>query len=113
MGRIARLARRAAAQFIPSLGRDVVCGACGLAAGAGVRMVAGPRVYLCSNCFERAARQLAPKKPPADGVRCRFCRQLRSPQDVTRVDAVTICGDCLGLIQAILNEADEASRPAK
>ena len=74
-------------------------------------MVAGPNVYICDGCVEQAARQLSPRQPPPDGIRCRFCRQLRAKDAVTVVGSVTLCADCLGLMGTILAEAAQSSRP--
>ena len=68
-------------------------------------MVAGPHVYICDGCVEQAARQLSLRQPPPEGVCCRFCRQLRAKVAVTAVGSVTVCADCLGLMESILAEA--------
>jgi hypothetical protein len=80
------------------------CTGCGRPHGD-VRLIAGPGVYLCSQCIADAAERLAPRKPVVDGVRCRFCRNLRATTDVTRVGDVTVCADCLGLMETILARA--------
>ncbi|MEJ7812338.1 MAG: hypothetical protein WKG32_18150 [Gemmatimonadaceae bacterium] len=109
---IADLARRTAARFIPRAGRPVRCGGCGNGWGEGVRFVAGPGVYFCDRCFGRAAARLAPRRPPADAVRCRFCRQSRPPAEVTSVGPVAVCADCLGVMEGVLAEPAPPSRPA-
>jgi hypothetical protein len=76
-----------------------------------IHMVAGPNVYLCNYCFEQAARQLTPRRPPVDAIRCRFCRQLRAKNEVTATGGVILCADCLGLIETMLAEATPPSRP--
>jgi len=109
---VSKLARGAAARFIPGLNAAVRCGGCGRTKPEAVHLVAGPDVYLCSDCFQKAARVLAPRRPPADAVRCRFCRQPRPLADVTSVGTVTVCADCLGLIDDILTDAVQPLRPA-
>jgi hypothetical protein len=104
-------ARPAVAHFVPRAGPALACSACGQPHRAGLRLISGPRVYLCSDCFARAAQQLAPRRPPAGALRCRFCRQLRAPTDVTHAGEVAACADCLGLMDEILAEARQASRP--
>ena len=99
------LARQTAARFIPRFADPVQCGGCGRRKAEVRHMVAGPRVYFCSDCFERATQQLAPRRPPVDGVRCRFCRQLRAPSNTATVGDVVICADCLGFMDVILAEA--------
>ena len=87
-------------------------------------MIAGPHVYMCDRCVAQAARQLTPRRlptprrlltphrPPVAAVRCRFCRQLRSKDEATSVGSATVCVDCLGVMEGILAEAEQASRPA-
>lgn len=74
-------------------------------------MLAGPHVYICDGCVEQAARQLSLREPPPAGVRCRFCHQLRAKDAVTAVGSVTVCADCLGLMESILAEADRDLDP--
>ena len=111
MGRFATLAWRTAARFVPALRHTVRCSACGREKAGVVHMVAGPGVYLCNYCVEQAATQLAARRPPPDAKRCRFCRQLRATGDVTTVGNVLLCADCLGLMETILAEAAQRSRP--
>src|SRR5829696_7108918 len=112
MSTLAKFARRAVLHFVARSRPPLGCSACGRPPGPDVRLISGPRVYLCSACFARAAEQLAPRRPPASALRCDFCRQSRAPADVTHVGEVTVCADCLGLMQAILAEDERASRPA-
>ena len=112
MGRLGRLARRTAAHFIPQLASPVRCSSCHRAKDDVARLVAGPGVYLCDECFAQAAQQLTPRRPPSNALRCQFCRLLRSTDDVTLIGSVAICADCLGLMDVILAEARDASRPA-
>jgi len=112
MGTFSRLARRTAARFIPRFANIVRCTACGRDKADVAQVIAGPGLYLCDVCFERAAHQLAPRHLPVDFMRCRFCRQLRPPADVTSVGTVVVCADCLGSMEDILAEAQQASPPA-
>jgi hypothetical protein len=98
------IARRLVARFAPALAEVPASTGCGRPHGD-VRLIAGPGVYLCSQCIADAAERLAPRKPVVDGVRCRFCRNLRATTDVTRVGDVTVCADCLGLMETILARA--------
>ena len=68
-------------------------------------MIAGPEVYLCDGCVEQAGRQLSLRQPAREGVGCRFCRQRRATDAVTAVGNVTVCADCLGLVESVLAEA--------
>ena len=105
MQRDSEMARRIAARFPPGLRRPVSCSACGRMKAEVAHMIAGPHVYLCDGCVEQAARQRSLRQPPPEDVRCRFCRQLRATVAMTAVGSVTVCAECLGLMESILAEA--------
>jgi hypothetical protein len=107
------IARGIAGRFVPALGNTVRCGGCGCSKDEVTHMVAGPNVYLCDRCIEQAGRQITPRTPAPDAVRCRFCRQLRAKDDVTVVGNVSMCAECVGLTVAILAEAAQASGPTR
>ena len=90
----------------------VRCNGCGRLKDEVTCMIAGPHVYMCDRCVAQAARQLTPRRPAVDAVRCRFCRQLRSKDEATSVGSATVCVECLGVMEGILAEAEQASRPA-
>jgi ClpX C4-type zinc finger len=98
--------------------RIVRCNGCGRLKAEVAYMIAGTNVYMCDRCVAQSARQLMPRRPltprqvPLDAVRCRFCRQLRSKDEATSVGSATVCVDCLGVMEGILAEAEQASRPA-
>ena len=104
--------------------RIVRCNGCGRLKDEVMYMIAGPNVYMCDRCVAQAARQLTPRRPltprqpltprrpPVDAVRCRFCHQLRSKDEATSVGSATVCVDCLGMMEGVLAEAEQASRPA-
>jgi len=108
MKRTSEIARSFVARFVPTVRRTANCSACDRAMADVAQMVAGPNVYICDRCVAQAARQLAPRKPAPDAVRCRFCGQLRAKDDVTAVGSVTVCADCLGLMETMVDEADRA-----
>src|SRR5215467_11874813 len=112
MGRFSKFARWTAGRFVPALRESVRCSGCGREKAGVVHMIAGPGVYLCNYCFEQAATQLAARRPPPDAKRCRFCRQLRATGDVTTVGNVLLCADCLGVMEMILAEDAQRTRPA-
>ena len=102
----------------------VRCNGCGRLKDEVPYMISGPHVYMCDRCVAQAARQLrprrqltsrrplTPRRPPVDAVRCRFCHQLRSKDEATSVGSATVCVDCLGVMEGVLAEAEQASRPA-
>jgi ClpX C4-type zinc finger len=92
--------------------RILRCNGCGRLKDEVTYMIAGTHVYMCDRCVAQAARPLTPRRPPVDAIRCRFCRQLRSKDEATSVGSATVCVDCLGVMEGILAEAEQASRPA-
>ena len=96
----------------------VRCNGCGRLKDEVTHMIAGPHVYMCDRCVAQAARQLSrrrpltPRQPPVDAVRCRFCHKLRSKDEATSVGSATVCVDCLGVMEGVLAEAEQVSRPA-
>jgi len=110
MQRDSEMAGRIAARFTPAL-RAVTCSACGRMKAEVTQMVAGPHVYLCDGCVAQAARQLSLRQPPPERVRCRFCRQLHAEVALTAVGSVTVCADCVGLMESILTEAHRDLEP--
>jgi hypothetical protein len=112
MQRDSEMAGRIAARFTPAL-RPVTCSACGRMKAEVTQMIAGTHVYLCDGCVEQAARQLSLRQRPPEGVRCRFCRQLRAEVARTAVGSVTVCADCVGLMESILAEAHRDIDPPR
>jgi len=104
--------RQIATRFVPGFARTVRCSSCRREKAEVTHMVAGPGIYLCDRCVAHAARQLAPRRPAPDAIRCRSCRQLRAKEDVTAVNGIVLCADCLGLMETILADAEPSSRPA-
>jgi len=98
--------------------RIVRCNGCSRLKDEVPYMITGPNVYMCDRCVAQAARQLTPRRPltpgrpSGDALRCRFCWQLRSKDEATTVGSATVCVDCLGLMEGIVAEAEQASRPA-
>jgi hypothetical protein len=98
--------------------RIVRCNGCSRLKDEVTYMIAGTHVYMCDHCVAQATRQLTPRRPltpsraPVDAVRCRFCRQLRSKDEATSVGSATVCVDCLGVMEGLLAEAEQESRPA-
>lgn len=73
------------------------------------RIVSGPGVYLCQRCFRDIAAKVKPKRPKRDAVRCHFCRQFRDPARVGRAGTVTVCADCLGMMELVFDHDSSRS----
>lgn len=105
MQRDSEMAARIAARFGPALRRPASCSACGRMEAEVAHMVAGPHVYLCDGCVGQAVRRLSLRQPPPERARCRICRQRSAKVAATAVGSVTVCADCLGVMESILAEA--------
>jgi hypothetical protein len=105
MKTFSKLARGAAVLFTSPLRTPIHCGGCGREKNGVRRMVSGPGLYLCESCIDEAAKQILPRRPAPDAVRCRFCQLFRPPTEVTSVGNVVVCADCLGYMETILAEA--------
>lgn len=97
---LARLLTR----FVPGFTDVPACTGCGRRYADDVQLISGPEVYLCGQCIADAAQRLAPRKLVIDGVRCRFCGNVRATTDVTRAGDVAVCADCLGRMESILEQ---------
>ena len=95
---------RALDRLMPGWG-PARCSSCGNTHTDGLRLIAGPRVYLCSDCITRAMQPLGPVHLPATASDCRFCGRLRPSAEVTVTGTVAVCADCLGRMEAMLRRA--------
>lgn len=107
MNYIARMARQTATRLMPTSARKVRCNGCGELRDAQTPIISGPGVYLCRKCFDAVAASIAPKRPPLNAVRCHFCRQFRAPADIGRAGTVSVCADCLGMMDVVFEHANE------
>jgi hypothetical protein len=89
--------------------RDAVCTWCGRPPSEVAKLVAGPNVYICDRCVERADRQLSalPTRPEQAArrakPRCSFCRRRAdTSRRVAAGVAASICGDCLRLCREFM-----------
>jgi hypothetical protein len=106
MNYIARMGRHAITRLLPRSAREVRCSGCGEPRDASNPIISGPGVYLCHRCFRAIAASIAPRRPPADGVRCHFCRQFRASDEVGRSGGVNVCADCLGTMGLVFERRD-------
>jgi hypothetical protein len=97
---------------------NLSCTFCGRPQDEVARLIAGPKVFICDACVERAERSLAgapaghaagsPLARAAQDAkaRCSFCRKRRGAdrQLLTARDA-NICEDCLGVCRQIISDS--------
>ena len=105
----------------PGQGTMLGCSFCGKPQKQVRKLIAGPGVYVCNECIERADRVIATGEPTATPlsamtsagdhnkhgapVKCSFCGKRR--HQVTGLAAaarVAICTECLGLCHEIISE---------
>jgi hypothetical protein len=113
--------------------RDAVCSFCERPPSELAALIAGPDVYICDKCVERAsvranssagsvaaepgaASQVAPPVSGAmevaregDRARCSFCGK-GADRPVVKTASANICAECLGICQDILRNRDNALR---
>jgi len=88
---------------------DAVCTWCGRPPGEVIKLIAGPRIYICDACVEAAERTL---RGQADGDpkqvtgaardRCSFCRKRANAQRALVRGPQSVCSDCLRICREIL-----------
>ncbi len=93
MPRLGSALRRAAGRFIPRFAPATRCMGCGRDSVAGARLIAGPGLYICTECI---AAELPPPQPDASveiGV-CRWCRTWRFSSQLAMVRGIPTCSCC-------------------
>ncbi len=94
MPRLRSVLRRAAGRFIPRFAPPVKCLSCGRDRDAGARLIAGPDLYVCTECI--AAELPTPAQSDAAvtvGV-CRWCRAWRFSSQLVPVRGIPTCSCC-------------------
>jgi ATP-dependent protease Clp ATPase subunit len=96
--------------------RDFRCSFCGKPRGEVVKLIAGPRAFICNECVaicrhaidqDKAAGSPGPQPEPEKehGLRCHFCG--KSSRDVDTLIAgpgVFICDACVEISEEIIRE---------
>jgi hypothetical protein len=111
-----RVARRGAAER----GDTLKCSFCGKQQRQVRKLIAGPGVYICNECIEKADRVIATgeaaatplsamtsagEEKEAGAVKCSFCGKRRHQVSGVAVAArVGICTECLALCHDIITE---------
>ena len=105
----------------PGPGAMLECSFCGKPQKQVRKLIAGPGVYICNECIERADRVIATGKPAATPlsamtsagdhnqygapVKCSFCGKRRHQvTGLASAARVTVCTECLALCHEIINE---------
>lgn len=105
----------------PARGDLLKCSFCGKGQKQVRKLIAGPKVYVCNECVERADRVIATGEPTATPlsamtvandrgryaapVKCSFCGKRRHQvTGLATASRATICSECLELCHEIINE---------
>jgi ATP-dependent protease Clp ATPase subunit len=95
----------------------LICSFCGRHQDEVMRLIAGPKVYICERCVAAAEQGMAPGLTPAlpgslapakegSKARCAFCSKGRAPdRTMLTGSAGNICGECLSLCRQILTDS--------
>lgn len=91
--------------------RDAVCSFCGRPPSELAALIAGPDVYICDTCIGEGRKAAAEGltsgamrlAPEGDRTRCSFCNKGGGERRVVKAAAASICGECLGICQDILD----------
>ncbi len=77
----------------------LVCTFCAKDQSEAAKLIAGPGVYICDACVQRARRGFKPQED------CSFCgKSARADLRVRGSDVVAICTECLDLCDEIIDE---------
>jgi len=109
--RFGGMLRRGAGKFIPRLAPPVRCLACGRDRAAGARLIAGPGLYICTDCIDAGLPR--PSKVPALVTfdRCRWCRAPRLASQLKPVHGIPTCTCCQETLAALAKGKVSTSRP--
>jgi hypothetical protein len=91
--------------------RDMVCTFCHRPPSELSKLLAGPNVYVCDDCVQRAEAVLQ-RAPRGAGFtlaagssrsRCSFCGKRGPDRQVVRTADANICAECIGISRQILD----------
>jgi len=88
--------------------RDAVCTWCGRPPSEVGKLVAGPKIYICDDCANTAAREMARMKDARPGLRaarrrCSFCSRFGTGgRTVVAGSHANVCDECLKLCREFM-----------
>ena len=103
---------------------DLACSFCGRDSNSVERLVAGPLVYICSNCIDvcntfengeasKSGNVVLDQFSYSSG-KCSFCEKVsKAANSVIECQDLRICLECLGHCNYIIDEAKELQREAE
>ena len=97
--------RRAAGHFIPRFAPPMRCLSCGRDHAAGVRLIAGPGLYVCTDCVAAEIPRPAGVRTTLTFGQCRWCRTSRLSSQLQPVHGVLVCSCCRETLAALAERA--------
>ena len=91
---------------------ELLCTFCDEAPRESAKLIAGPNVFVCDRCVERAEKALArgraadlTRAGARSKVTCSFCGKPRSAsREIATGEAASVCAQCLGVCRQILDD---------
>jgi hypothetical protein len=108
MPRFGVVLRRAARRFIPRFAPPLRCVGCGRGHAAGVRLIAGPGLYICRECVNAEIPRTSESTPLEFGL-CRWCRTPRLSSQLLPFHGTLACVCCRATLAAFA-ESRSATR---
>ncbi len=84
---------------------DMTCTFCGLPPGRVSKLVAGPNVFICDACVDKAESSAFENRPRGTRARCSFCGERPSKGELVGANGAWVCPGCLGQIRHIMDAA--------
>jgi hypothetical protein len=110
MPRFRSVLRRAAGRFIPRFAPPLQCVGCGRGHTAGVRLISGPGLYICSDCVIAEIPGTNHGSGPLEFRLCRWCRTPRLSSQLLPLRGTLACACCRETLAA-LAENRSSARP--
>jgi hypothetical protein len=96
--------------------RGLACTFCGDSADTVARLIAGPKVFICSSCVTMAERTLDGAQTAVGSMmvagetkgKCSFCGKPRmANRAVIKAPSANVCSECLGVCRQILTDSEQ------
>ena len=97
--------------------RGLACTFCGHSAENVTRLIAGPKVFICSSCVTMAEEILNGTQTAGSSMiiagaetkgRCSFCGKPRmAHRAVVKAASANVCSECLGVCRQILTDSEQ------
>jgi hypothetical protein len=83
---------------------DMACTFCERPPSQVAKLVAGPTVFICDTCVERAERVTFDVAPKGSRARCSFCGERPQQGPLVGAHQAWVCPNCVALCRRIIDE---------